>query len=115
MSLILINRRSEEPDVHIFAVFNLKPGVSPEAYENWAKSADLPTVNALASSDSFRVFRSTGLFGSDASPPFGYIEVLEVNDMDQFLADIAQPAMGEIAAAFGGMVEVQFVLTEEVK
>lgn len=101
--------------MHIFAVFNLKAGVEPEAYENWAKTVDLPTVNKLPSIDSFRVFRSTGLFGSDASPPFGYIEVLEVNDMDAFLADIAQPAMGEVAAAFGGMVEVQFILTEELR
>lgn len=101
--------------MHIFAVFSLKPGVSVEAYENWAKTVDLPTVNKLPSIDSFRVFRATGLFGSEASPPFGYVEVLEVNDMDSFLADIATPAMGEVAAAFGGMVEVQFVLTEEVK
>jgi hypothetical protein len=101
--------------MHIFAVFNLKPGVDREAYEKWAKTVDLPTANALPSVDSFRVFRSTGLFGSDASPPFGYIEVLEVNDMDTFLTDIATPAMTEVAAAFGGMVDVQFVLSEEVK
>lgn len=100
--------------MHIFAVFNLKPGVTREAYESWAKTVDLPTAGALPSLNSFRVFRATGLFGSDASPPFGYIEVLDVNDMDQFLADVATPAMGEVAAAFGGMVDVQFVTTEEL-
>ena len=101
--------------MHIFALFNLKPGVSREAYENWAKTVDMPTVNKLPSIDSFRVFRATGLLGSEASPPFGYIEVLEVNDMDRFFADVAEPAMGEVAAAFGGMVEVQFLLTAELK
>lgn len=100
--------------MHIFAVFNLKPGVSPADYEKWAKTVDLPTVNALPSIDAFRVFRSTGVLGSDAKPPFAYIEVLDVNDMDTFLSDVATPAMGEIAAAFGGMVEVTFVTTEEL-
>lgn len=98
----------------VFAVFNLKPGVAPETYENWARTVDLPTVNALPSINSFRVFRSTGLFGSEGSPPFGYIEVLDITDMDTFLADVSTAAMGEVAAAFGGMVDVQFVTAEEI-
>ncbi|KMS56489.1 REDY-like protein HapK [Novosphingobium barchaimii LL02] len=98
----------------IFALFNLKPGVSVEAYEAWAKKSDLPTVNALASIESFRVFRTTGVLGSDAPPPFGYIEVLDVKDMDQFGADVSAAAMQEVAAVFQGMVEVTFLTTEEL-
>lgn len=98
----------------IFALFNLKPGVSVEAYENWARESDLPTVNALSSIESFRVFRTTGVLGSDAPPPFGYVEVLDVKDMEQFGAEVASAAMQEVAAAFQGMVEVTFLTTEEV-
>lgn len=100
--------------MHIFAVFNLKPGVSEADYLDWARSVDLPTVNALPSIASFRVFRTTGVMGSDAKPPFGYIEVLDIADMAQFEKDVSTAAMGEVAAAFGGMVEVTFVTTEEV-
>ncbi|EJL34007.1 REDY-like protein HapK [Novosphingobium sp. AP12] len=99
----------------IFALFNLKPGVSVEAYEAWAKESDLPTVNALPSIASFRVFRTTGVLGSDAPPPFGYIEVLDVKDMEQFGADVSAAAMQEVAAAFQGMVEVTFLTTEELE
>jgi hypothetical protein len=98
----------------IFALFNLKPGVSVEAYEAWARTADLPTVNALPSIASFRVFRTTGVLGSDTKPPFGYIEVLDVADMEQFGRDVATEAMNEVAAAFQGMVEVIFLTTEEI-
>jgi hypothetical protein len=98
----------------IFAVFNLKPGVSAAAYEEWAKDVDLPTVNALPSIASFRVFRATGVLGSDATPPYGYVEVLDVKDMEQFGADVASAAMQEVAAAFQGMVEVTFLTTEEI-
>jgi hypothetical protein len=100
--------------MRIFALFNLKPGVSPAAYAEWAKTVDLPTVNALPSIGGFRVFRSTGLLGSDATPPYQYIEVLDVNDMDQFGQDVSSAAMQEVAAAFGGMVEVTFITTEEL-
>lgn len=98
----------------IFALFNLKPGVSVEDYEAWARTADLPAVNALPSIASFRVFRTTGVLGSDAKRPFGYIEVLDVTDMEQFGKDVATDAMGEVAAAFQGMVEVTFLTTEEI-
>jgi hypothetical protein len=98
----------------IFALFNLKPGVSVEDYEAWARTADLPTVNALPSIASFRVFRTTGVLGSDAKPPFGYIEVLDVADMEQFGRDVATDAMNEVAATFQGMVEVTFLTTEEI-
>ncbi len=98
----------------IFATFNLKPGVSVEAYEAWAKSTDLPTVNGLKSIESFRVFRTTGLLGGEGRAPFEYIEVLDVADMAQFGADVASAAMGEIAAKFNDMVEVTFITTEEL-
>lgn len=98
----------------IFALFNLKPGVSVDTYEAWARTADLPTVNALPSIASFRVFRTTGVLGSDAKPPFGYIEVLDVADMEQFGRDVATEAMNEVAATFQGMVEVTFLTTEEI-
>lgn len=100
--------------MHIFAVFNLKPGVSEDDYLAWARSTDLPTVNALPSIASFRVFRATGVLGSDAKPPFGWIEVLDISDMEQFGKDVATAAMGEVAAAFNNMVEVTFITTEEV-
>lgn len=98
----------------LIATFTLKPGVSAQAYENWARTVDMPTVRALPSIAGFRVFRCTGRFGSEGSPPFGYVELIEVSDMDRFLADIAEPAMQEVAAAFGEMVEVSFLTAEEI-
>lgn len=100
--------------MHLLATFTLKPGISVETYESWAKTTDMPTVRGLPSIDGFRVFRITGAFGSEASPPFGYAELIEVNDMDRFLEDIATPAMEAIAAEFGGMVDVSFYTAEEL-
>ncbi len=100
--------------MRIFALFNLKPGVSIDDYLVWARTVDLPTVNGLDSIDSFRLFRSTGLLGSDAKPPYSFIEVLDINDIDQFGRDVAAEAMLAIAAAFGEMVDVTFITSEEI-
>jgi len=67
----------------IIVLFNLKSGVSRSAYEAWAKETDLKTVRALNSIDRFDVFESMGLLGSDAKPPYEFIEVLEVNDISE--------------------------------
>lgn len=98
----------------IVALFNLKPGVDPQAYERWARDADLPTVKALDSIAGFTVHKATGLLGSDAKPPYQYIEIIDVADMDRFGQDVATAAMQKVAAAFQEMAEVTFVVTETV-
>lgn len=98
----------------LIALFNLKPGVSVEAYEAWAKATDLPTVNGLPSVESFTVFRATGLLGSDAPPPYGYVEIIDVPDMEAFGRDVATEAMQAVAAAFAGMADVTFLTTEQL-
>ena len=100
--------------MRLIALFNLKPGVDGAAYEAWARDTDLPTVNALPSIDRFEVFRTTGVLGSDAAPPYAYVEILDVADMDRFGAECGTDAMGKIAAAFQGMADVTFLTTESL-
>ena len=94
----------------IVALFNLKPGVSADQYEAWARRVDLPTVNALGSIDRFEVFRSTGLLMSEAAPPFAYIEIIDVNDMAKFGADVSTDHMKGVAAEFQAMVQDLFFI-----
>ena len=96
----------------IVALFTLKPGITPETYEGWARSTDIPVVRALASTAGFDVFRATGLLGSDARPPYDYIETIDIADMAAFGADVASAPMQAIAASFQEMVDVVFITTE---
>jgi hypothetical protein len=99
----------------IVALFNLKPGVSVEAYEDWAKRVDLPTVNGLKSVDRFEVFKSTGVLGSDASPPYSYIEIIDVADMDAFGGDVSTETMQRVAAQFQDMAaDLVFIMTDKL-
>lgn len=98
--------------MRLIALFNLKPGIDRAAYEAWARTSDLPTVNALPSIERFEVFRTTGMLGSDDAPPYAYVEILDVTDMARFGADCATDAMTKIAAAFQSMADVTFLTTE---
>jgi hypothetical protein len=96
----------------IVALFNLRPGVATAEYEHWAKTVDLPTVNALPSIDKFEVFRVTGKLGSAEPAPYAYGEIIDINDMAVFGADIATEKMQAVAAEFGRLADTVFLTTE---
>ena len=101
--------------MRIICLFNLKSGVSIKDYESWAKSRDIPNVNALASVDGFTVHKATGLFGSDAPPPYQYFEVIDIVGMDEFVADVSTPEFQALAAPFQDYADnPTFVLTEDL-
>lgn len=84
----------------IIVLFNLQDGKSAEDYEDWARTKDIPGVNGLGSVDSFEVFRSEGLLFSQSTPPYQYIEILDVNDMERFGEEAGSPDMTAIANEF---------------
>ena len=101
--------------MRIICLFNLKPDANAEAYEAWARNTDIPGASALGSVRNFTVHRATGLFGSDAKAPYDYIEVIDINDMDSFVADVTDPEFQKVAAAFGDFADdPRFILTEDL-
>ncbi|MEM7445840.1 MAG: REDY-like protein HapK [Pseudomonadota bacterium] len=84
----------------IVALFNLKSDADRDAYEAWARSTDLPTVRALPSVDGFSVHPTLSLLGSDDPPPYQYVEIIDVADMERFGQDIASETMQRVAGEF---------------
>lgn len=96
----------------IVVLFNLKAGVDPAVYEAWALSTDIPVVNGLDSIAAFSVHPTTGVLGSDAKPPYAYIEVIDIADMETFGADVASATMQKIAAEFQAFADnPTFIMT----
>ncbi|WP_373489125.1 REDY-like protein HapK [Blastomonas sp.] len=99
----------------IIVLFNLRPGVSVSEYEDWARNQDFPAVNALGSVNAFTVHKATGLFGSDGTSPYSHIEIIDITDMDAFVADISTPEFQAMAAPFQQYADnPQFILTEDL-
>ncbi|WP_250631856.1 hypothetical protein [Rhodoflexus caldus] len=100
----------------LIVLFNLKSGVSEAEYEAFAKELDIPTVKSLKSVSDFKVYKASGLFGSDAAPPYKYFEVIHFKSVDSLVADMgAEPKMAEIPAKFQQLADNPiFILTDEI-
>lgn len=98
--------------MRIIVMFNLKPGVDADAYENWARTTDIPGVRALGSVTDFQVLRATGTLGGGESP-FAYFEVIDITGMAAFGADASSEAAQKVVAEFQNFADnPTFVLTE---
>lgn len=101
--------------MRIIVIFNLKAGVRREDYEAWARSTDMPIVRGLESVSAFEVLEATHLLGSDAPPPYQYVEIIDVADPERFESDVATEAMQQIAAAFQTYADnPQFLVTRKI-
>ena len=99
----------------LIVLFNLKPGVSVEDYERWARATDLPVAGALASVDSFEVYKSMSLLGAVGRAPYQYIERLVINDMDQLGKDVGSAAMQAVSAQFQAFADQPlFIVCEQL-
>jgi REDY-like protein HapK len=100
----------------MIVLFNLRDSVSEADYEAWAKTTDLPIVRGLKSIDSFSVVRTFGVLGSDAKPPFRYVEIVQINDMNQLGSDASSETMQRVAGEFQALADNPiFMLAESIE
>lgn len=100
---------------HIVVLFNLATDADVSKYEAWARTTDLPTVNGLKSVDKFDVFKASGVLGSDAPPPYQYVEIIAVNDMQKFGEEVSTDTMKKVAGEFRGFADAPvFMLTQSL-
>ena len=99
--------------MRIIVLFNLKPGVDRDDYERWARGTDIPGVRGLASVEDFQVYRTTGLFGTDAAPPYAYVETIDAPDPAAFGREVMTEAVQRFAAEFATYAEDPLFITTE--
>ena len=98
----------------VIVLFNLKDAGSRAAYEEWARTVDLPTAGALPSVDKFEVLKASGLLTGGPSP-YEYVEILRINSLDQLGRDVGTPTMQQVSAQFRAFArEPLFILTESL-
>lgn len=99
----------------VIVLFNLKASADAAAYEQWARTTDLPIVNKLESVKKFSVLKSSGLLGGGAAP-YQYIEILDLHSVAQLRADTATDTMRKVAGEFREFADAPlFIVTEPVE
>jgi len=99
----------------LIVLFNLRSNADREAYEAWAAATDLPIVRNLPSVDGFTLHRVSGLFGNDATPPYQYVEIIDINDLDTFGQNVSTATMQKVAGEFREFADQPvFMLTDTI-
>jgi hypothetical protein len=101
--------------VKCFVTFRLKPNVTPEDYELWFRTENVPAVRKMQSILSYRVWRVVGAL--EGSPAFDYLEEMEVEDRGEFEREVEElPEMAAMLEEWYSRVADQVVLYgEEVR
>lgn len=84
-----------------FVTFRLKPGVTPEQYEEWFRTGNVPAVRTMRSLSSYRVWRAESAM--EGEPPYDYIEEMEFDDRAAFDQEVE--TLPEMAAMLEGWLE----------
>jgi hypothetical protein len=100
--------------VKCFVLFRLKPGVTPEQYDEWFREVNVPANDTLTTTRNYRVWRVSGVM--EGEPTFEYLEEMELDDRAAFESDIeASPAMAQMLEDWYARVADQvIVFAEEV-
>jgi hypothetical protein len=90
--------------------YNLKEGVSPEAFESWVRDTDQPTMRSLKRVERFETYRATGLLMGEGAPSQSYFEIFEIDDLAGFISEnLPGDTVQSIMSDF-----VEFVIAEKL-
>lgn len=98
-----------------FVTFRLKPELTPDRYEEWFRTENVPAVRKMQSIRHYRVWRVVGAL--EGTPAFDYLEEMEIDDRGKFEREVEElPEMAAMLEGWYSRVADQVVLYgEEVR
>jgi hypothetical protein len=100
--------------ITVVVLFNLKDATAVADYERWAREVDMRAVCSLPSVNRFEVLRTKGMFDGGA-PPYQYVELLRISDIERFGNDVSSALMQKVAAEFRSFADdPKFMITESL-
>jgi REDY-like protein HapK len=101
----------------VFFLNTLRPDVEPADYEAWIQRVDYPIARKQQSIQSYVVTRLEGTLSGEGEPPYQYLEVIEITDLDAYRSGMEGNAefeqllaewatyVGESVAVHGEVIE----------
>jgi hypothetical protein len=90
----------------VFWFSRLKPGADAQAYERWVLETDYRLAQRVPCIEHYRVHRLIGAMGDEGRPPYDYIEILEVSDLDDYRDALGRdPALQQIVSEIAQFIE----------
>jgi hypothetical protein len=103
---------TEASAVKCFVIFRLRPGVSPEEYEEWFRGTNVPAVRKMKSIESYRVWRV--IDATEGEPTFEVLEEMEIEDRTAFERELEElPEMTAMLEGWYSRVTDQVIFFAE--
>lgn len=99
--------------MRIIALFNLKPDADAAAYEEWARTRDMVGVKILPSVKDFAIYRTGEVLFKGGTPPYQYVEIIDIDDLDAFMGDVQTDAVTTLAQEMSAFADDTVFLTTE--
>lgn len=95
-----------------FVTFRLKPGVTPEEYDEWFRTENVPAIRKMASLKGYRVWRVSAV--TEGEPSFDVLEEMEFADRTDFERELEEiPEISAMLDGWYGRVTDQVILFAE--
>lgn len=103
--------------VRVFFLNKLRDGVDPADYERWVREVDYPLARGLPAIERYDVARLDGMVQGDGRPPYDYLEVVDITDLEEYRASLSggpeieaffadwSRFVGESVAVYGEVIE----------
>lgn len=91
----------------VFFLNRLRPDADAAEYERWVREVDYPLARGLPTIARYEVTRLEGHLQEDGAPPYDYLEVIDITDLDDYRGSLDPNASDEIRRFFeqwGGFV-----------
>lgn len=90
----------------VFFLNTLREGTDQNEYEEWIRRVDYPVARRQPAIESYVVTRLDGLVAGEGSPPYQYLEVIEVTSVDEYRAGLSgNDEMESLLREWSGYVE----------
>lgn len=101
----------------VFFLNKLRDGVEQADYERWVREVDYPFARSLPAINSYVVTRLDALLLEEGDPPYDYVEVVEITNIDEYRASLSggpeieaffkewSSFVGESVAVYGEVIE----------
>ena len=81
----------------VFFLDRLKEGADPRDFERWVRDVARPFTERAESIDGYVVTRLDARLEGEEPPPYDYVEVVEVSDLEAYKAELS-PERPEVKA-----------------
>jgi hypothetical protein len=100
----------------VFFLNRLHDDADPAEYEAWIRRVDYPVARGQEAIRSYTVTRIEGTLDGAGTSPYGYIEVIEIADLDAYRALGSKPEFEQLLREWSEYVaEAVMVHGEEIE